>query len=492
MARVRIDPTRTLGQIDRRIYGNFAEHLGRCIYGGIYEPGSPLADEDGFRRDVLEAVRRLQVPVLRWPGGNFVSGYHWEDGIGPHTNRPVRRELAWFTEETNQFGTDEFLQFCRKVPTEPYICVNMGTGTLDEAANWVEYCNGTGSTYHADLRRKNGHESPYGVKLWGLGNEMYGKWQIGQRSPDSYATAAIEFGKLMKWTDPSIQLVLCGHDQRSSPGVISNQTEWNWTALTRAGHLADYLSMHAYWGKGEDEYTTVVSGPFATEEMIQQTWQLIHAARSETRLKRPIHIAFDEWNVWYRSSVKDNLEERYDLKDALAVAVFLQILQRNCRAVKIANLAQLVNVIAPIFTSRDGMFLQTIYWPLLAAVRYSGPVALDIWTDSDGFTPARGLAESLPYLSAGATIDAAAGKLYVSLVNLRRDAEEPVRLELVDTAVHAEGRLHLISGPSPDAVNSFEAPETVIMRSVRIDRLGSTSTITMPPHAAAVLELSLA
>ena len=179
MAKIKIDLERKLGQVDRRIYSGFIEHLGRCIYGGIYEEGSPLTDAHGFRTDVLDAVRALQLPILRWPGGNFVSGYHWIDGVGPVDKRPRKTELAWLTEESNHFGTDEFIQYCRTLKTEPYICVNMGTGTLDEAQAWVEYCNGTGNTYWANLRRQNGHAEPYGVKYWGLGNEMYGRWQIG-------------------------------------------------------------------------------------------------------------------------------------------------------------------------------------------------------------------------------------------------------------------------------------------------------------------------
>src|SRR5919201_1212901 len=210
MARISLDPDRALGRIDRRIFGAFIEHLGRCIYGGIFDEDSPLSDAQGFRRDVLEAARALRPPILRWPGGNFVSGYHWTDGIGPRDQRPRRLELAWHDEESNRFGTDEFIAYCRALGAEPYICINMGTGSLDEAQAWVEYCNGTGNSYWANQRRANGHPEPYRVRYWGLGNEMYGSWQIGAMSAEEYTAAGRRFAAIMHKTDPSIELVSCG------------------------------------------------------------------------------------------------------------------------------------------------------------------------------------------------------------------------------------------------------------------------------------------
>ncbi len=209
-ATLKIDLERRLGTIDPNIYGNFIEHLGRCIYGGIYDEGSPLADADGNRTDVLEAARKLRVTQLRWPGGNFGSGYHWQDGIGPKDARPARYDLAWFERESNRFGTDEFISTCRKLGTAPYIGVNIGTGTIDEASSWVEYCNRQGGTYFSDLRKKNGHPEPYAVKYWGIGNEIYGDWQIGHKNAADYAKMGLEFAKVMKWQDPSIKLVACG------------------------------------------------------------------------------------------------------------------------------------------------------------------------------------------------------------------------------------------------------------------------------------------
>jgi alpha-N-arabinofuranosidase len=247
MARITVDLDRQLGRVDRRSFSGFIEHLGRCIYGGIFDEGSPLADERGFRTDVLDALRPFQMPVLRWPGGNFVSGYHWLDGVGPRDERPRKSELAWLAEESNRFGTDEFIEYCRVLDTEPYICVNMGTGTIDEAQAWVEYCNGTGNTHRANLRRKNGHEEPYNVRYWGLGNELYGGWQLGAATADDYVKKAREFAKVMKLTDPSIELISCGKDGWS---------DWDRVVIDGLAPIVDYHSIHIYTGSS-DYYSNV-------------------------------------------------------------------------------------------------------------------------------------------------------------------------------------------------------------------------------------------
>src|SRR5207249_4867822 len=318
---------RRIGNVDRRIFGNFIEHLGRCIYGGIFEEGSPLSDGAGFRRDVLDAVRPLRVPVLRWPGGNFVSGYHWLDGVGPVADRPRRSELAWHAEESNRFGTNEFIQYCRAIGTEPYICVNMGNGTMDEARAWVEYCNGTGNTYWANQRRGNGHEAPYQVKYWGLGNEMYGRWQIGMLSAEDYVKKAIEFAKVMKWTDPSIQLVSCGQ---------TGWSDWDQTVLEGLASFVDYHSIHLYTGS-PDYYSNVLSAHQA-ERAIRSCKAIIERVRYTQNIARPIYIAYDEWNIWFKErDGKKGLEEKYTLSDALAVASYLNAFIRHSDSVKIAN-----------------------------------------------------------------------------------------------------------------------------------------------------------
>jgi alpha-L-arabinofuranosidase len=342
VARIKLDLDRRIGRLDRRVFGGFMEHLGRCIYGGIFDENSPLSDERGYRRDVLEAAKNLRIPILRWPGGNFVSGYHWTDGIGPREKRPRKLDLAWSTEESNRFGTDEFIEYCRMLETEPYICVNMGTGTIDEAQAWVEYCNGTGGTYWANLRRENGHDEPYNVRYWGLGNEMYGEWQIGALSAENYVSKAREFAKVMRWTDPNIELVGCG---------LSGLTDWDRVVIEGLAPFVDYHSIHIY--TGSDDYWSNVLAPHQADRALRTTRATIERARYERRVEHPIHVAYDEWNVWFREREQTSgLEERYNLSDALAVATYLNVFARHCETVKIANLAQMVNVIAFILAQK--------------------------------------------------------------------------------------------------------------------------------------------
>src|SRR6267143_919532 len=269
MTRISIDLARRLGTVDRRIFGQFIEHLGRCIYGGVYDEGSPLSDGRGFRRDVLDAARPLRIPILRWPGGNFVSGYHWLDGVGPRDRRPRRSELAWYAEESNRFGTDEFIEYCHVLGTEPFICMNMGSGTMDEAQAWVEYCNGTGNTSWANLRRQHGHAEPYRVRYWGLGNEMYGGWQIGNMNAHDYVKKARAFAMVMKRTDPSIQLIGCGQNGWS---------EWDEITLSGLAELVDFHSIHLYTG-GPDHYATVF-----------QSHQAARALRAADRTSHPYRV----------------------------------------------------------------------------------------------------------------------------------------------------------------------------------------------------------
>ena len=310
------------------------------------------------------------MPLLRWPGGNFVSGYHWIDGVGPRDERPRKSELAWLAEESNRFGTDEFIEYCRVLDTDPYICINMGTGTIDEAQAWVEYCNGTGNTHWANLRRKNGHEEPFNVRYWGLGNELYGGWQLGASTADDYVKKGREFAKVMKLTDPSIELISCGQNGWS---------DWDRVVIEGLAAIVDYHSIHIYTGSGD--YYRNVFQPHQAERAIRICAAMIEQARYNQRISRPIGIAYDEWNVWYRTrSAADRqagIEEQYDLSDALAIATYLNIFIRQCKDVPIANLAQMVNAIAPIFTNPDGLFLQTIYHPLRLYAEHAQAIALD-------------------------------------------------------------------------------------------------------------------
>ncbi|MBI2116236.1 MAG: alpha-N-arabinofuranosidase [candidate division NC10 bacterium] len=498
MAKIGIDLDRKIGTVDRRIFGNFVEHLGRCIYGGLFEEGSPLSDEKGFRRDVLEAVRRLRVPILRWPGGNFVSGYHWLDGVRPRENRPRRMELAWFAEESNRFGTDEFIQYCRAIETEPYVCVNMGSGTMDEAQAWVEYANGTGNTHWANLRRKNGYPEPHRVTYWGLGNEMYGGWQIGALEAQEYVKKARAFAMVMKRSDPRIVLVSCG------------QNGWNpWDEIVLEGlaSVVDYHSIHLY--TGHSDYHVNVFQPHQAERAVRICERVIERARYNQRVTHPIHIAFDEWNVWYRTRSHEDrvagIEERYTLADALAVATYLNIFIRYCRIVRIANLAQLVNAIAPIFTNRQGLFLQTIYHPLRLYAEHTRGIALDVHVDCDthelspaqeegGFGRRFHVADLGPFklLDAVATCDATGRQVTLAVVNRDRDREHRATIQLVGGGARSGVDVAEVNGAGPDAMNSFEHPEAVGVREQRMNLGGSTFEYVFPAHSITLLRLDMA
>jgi len=495
VARITLDTRQRIGAVDRRIFGGFIEHLGRCIYGGIFEEGSPLSDARGFRRDVLDALRPFRMPVLRWPGGNFVSGYHWLDGVGPKEQRPRRIELAWHGEEPNRFGTDEFIEYCHALDTEPFIVVNMGSGSMDEAQAWVEYCNGTGNTHWANLRRQHGHAEPYGVKYWGLGNEMYGKWQIGSLTPEDYVKKARKFAAMMKWTDPGIQLVSCGQQ---------GWNEWDRIVLEGLADLVDFHSIHLY--TGSDDYYTNVFHPHQADRALRICEGMIERIRYARRIDHPIHIAYDEWNVWYRErspeARRSGLEERYNLADAVAVATFFNIFIRHCHNVRMANLAQMVNVIAPIMTSPRGMFLQTIYHPFRLYAEHTREVALDVHVECEAHTVPPGeedvterphrIADLGPFalLDAAATCDLEGREISLAVVNRDHDRAIAATLRLLDGTIGSPARAYEVGGEDPGATNSFEHPNAVDVRERRVEGRGAHElSYTFPAHSVTVMRL---
>lgn len=485
MNRIQIDPSRTLGQISRHIFGGFAEHLGRCIYGGIYEPGSPLADDDGLRRDVLDALRRLAMPIMRYPGGNFVSGYRWMDGIGPRDQRPTRVDLAWGALEPNTFGTNEFVDFCRKIDTEPYLAVNCGDGDMREARDWVEYCNGTSDTALVKLRRQHGYDAPHGVKYWGIGNEVDGHWQIGFKTAQEYARAATEFAKIMKWADPSIKIVASAVSLWEGDIVERAQL-----LLEQAGNKIDYMGLHWYVGNFADDYDAYMATSELIEERLSSYEGLIRALRLDNQIQRPIHIAVDEWNVWYRTfrmdePPLDQLEEHYNLEDALVNAMQMNAFIRHARSVKMANIAQIVNVIAPIFTRPDGLFLQTIFYPFELYSRTCGETALDVFWDGDTFSG--GTYAGVRTLDVAATLRADANEIVVYVVNRSQTDAAETTLTLAEGAFAGPVELHVVNGPDVKAENSFEAPDTVGTRQTTLQAEGRSLTVAFEPHSVNAL-----
>jgi alpha-N-arabinofuranosidase len=497
-ATIQIHSGRHRGEIDKKIFGNFIEHLGRCITGGIFDEGSPLSDKEGFRKDVMSAVQEMGVPFLRWPGGNFSSNYNWRDGIGPRDKRPPRLEMAWGTVEDNRFGTHEFMDYVEKVGSEPYICMNLGTGSWVEAQQWVEYVNGTQDTEITRLRRKNGRDKPWNVKYWGLGNEMDGYWQMGHRSASDYGAFALEAAKLAKLTDPDVKLIAAG-SSNYRPG--SDWIGWNRTVLEYLKDYADYISLHLYVGNSGNDYADFVASPIEMDQKIETVAGIIdsalatrtdHVTGQLAKDGRRIYIAFDEWNVWYRARGSDQrgrriLEERYNLEDALVVAGFLNSLVNHADVVKIANLAQLVNVIAPIFTSDKGLFLQTIYYPLQLFSRNVKGKSLALLVDGPSYKTRR--FDKVPYIDASASIDG--NDLVVYVVNRHQSEAIEVKIELEDRSYSGPVTVAEVNGPDIKAENDF-GKTSVATRTSTVQAGGNSMTHGFPPHSYTQLKARLA
>jgi alpha-L-arabinofuranosidase len=489
--RIKIDLERIVGAIDPNIYGGFAEHLGRCIYGGVYDPGSPLSDADGLRRDVLSALKRLAMPVMRYPGGNFVSGYRWRDGVGPKDDRPARMELAWHDIEPNSFGTNEFVAFCRRLGTEPYLAVNVGDGDMREARDWLEYCNGTKDTALVKLRQRHGYERPHNVRYWGIGNEVDGPWQIGMKTPDEYARAFTEYAKVMKWTDPSIKLVASAVSVWDRHWVERTQL-----LVEQAGRLIDYLALHWYVGNNtergfaDDDYASYMAISEQMEDRLSGYEGLLRALQVANAMAELIPIAVDEWNVWYRTGNEEKLEEVYNLEDALAVAMHFNAFFRHARTVKMANLAQIVNVIAPIVTRADGLLLQTTFFPFEVIRRTAGSVALDVHWSGDTFSSVR--SPALRTLDVSATLDAKAKRLALFVVNRSPDEEMTAEIRLDAGRFAGPVAVEVINGPDVKSVNSFEHPDVVGVRDATLRASGTRFETSFEPHSVTALSFELA
>lgn len=465
------------------IYGHFIEHLGRCINGGIYEEGSPLSDSDGFRIDVLEKMKRLSPPVLRWPGGTFSKIYHWMDGIGKKEERKIKKNLIWGGIENNHFGTDEFIKYCRKINAEPFICVNMATGTPEEAANWVEYCNGRDNTYYANLRRQSGHEEPYNVKYWGLGNEEYAICDVGRlQDPKEYARTAWEFAKMMKLTDPNIKLIMVG-----------GTTEWNRVVLEELNPICDYLSLHFYGHTDEDDYTEIYRTLDDLEKQIQDTKDLIVQYDEKVEdfpmwyrfppRQNSIKIAVDEWNIWEKrtpTSIKDpyGLDMTYNYCDALWAAGVLNIFHRNADIVGLATLAQSVNVIGAIKTSKNKSICQTIFYPLEFYRKNCGGESL-YYTYSCGEIPSSKGKEPVKDLDISVTKD----KNTIVLMAINRNMNKEITIDVSFGGIEAKTIEHIeMNASSLEDINTFEDDDRIFFVNHEISSK-NLSTFTLNPHS---------
>jgi alpha-N-arabinofuranosidase len=491
-ARVYLDTNRLIGEISPLLFGGFAEHMGRCIYGGIYEPASPRADARGFRRDVLGALRDLNFSVIRYPGGNFLSGYHWRDGVGPREQRPRRRELAWHSIETNQFGANEFVTFCREIGAAPMLGVNMGTGSIEEASSLVEYCNAPRGTELADLRAAHGFPEPHKVQHWCLGNEMDGPWQIGHLEANEYAVKARETAKLMRWHDPNLKLTLCG----SSGDGMPTFPDWDRTALEACWEHVDFHSMHFYANNRQNDTASYLAMSAQFERFVDSLSAVLRYVKTKLRSKHEVYLSWDEWNVWYKNMIVDGqwaeaprlIEEVYNLEDALVVAQWLNVFMRRCDVLKMACLAQIVNVIAPILTETDALLKQTTYYPFMLFRRFAAGSSLDALVTSPHYATAQ--FGEMPLLDVSATHDAARNAGAVFLVNRSQTDALPVEIIWQNSAPGSVTALYQLTGTDPKAANTFEHPDLIVPRQLSaVPVIDKRITLQLPPLSFTALEV---
>lgn len=485
-----------IGKIDDKLYSSFTEHLGRCIYSGIYEPGHPTADENGYRQDVAELVKELGVPVIRYPGGNFVSCYDWHDGIGPKENRPKRMDYAWSTIETNEFGIDEFCQWAEKVGVEPMIAVNLGTGSIKDAGDLVEYCNHPGGTYWSDLRGKNGHPEPYNIKYWCLGNEMEGSWQAGHLSAEDYTKKAMEAAKIMRWVDPSIKLVACGSSYETLPTYL----EWDRIMLTELYNQVDYISTHNYTMNAGQGTTNFLASYKQLDTHIKNSAKVVEFVKAKNHFDKDIKICLDEWNVWNFQDIKLDsladldglttfemtsaekwetapsiLQEKYSLLDALVVGGLGITLLNNVDTVEIACLAQLINVIAPITTVRGGgVFKQTIYHPFHMLSKYGRGTTMKAAIEAPTYTSEFG---ELPIVESAVVYDETKEEIRVFALNCSQDEDTEFTVELQSYG-NKKLKKHLaLFGDDPEMRNTIDQPDNVVMKEMDIAETSGTTAV---------------
>ncbi|RHW18918.1 alpha-N-arabinofuranosidase [Sphingomonas gilva] len=488
-SRIIADKDFIVAPLDRRVFGTFVEHMGRCVYGGIYEPGHPTADADGFRGDVLALTRELGPTTVRYPGGNFLSGYNWEDGVGPKEDRPVRLDLAWGSTETNQFGTNEFMAWVRKAGIEPMFAVNLGTRGPAEAQNLLEYCTHPGGTKYSELRKSHGYPEPYDIKFWCLGNEMDGPWQTGAKTAYEYGRIATETAKVMRWTKGDLQLAACGSSARTMPTYGA----WEYEVLDQCFDQVDFISLHQYFENHENEVDRFLTVIDDLESFIVEVAAIADAVAAKRRSAKRIMLSVDEWNVWYRARSGEQLrsatweqapkllEEIYNFEDALVVGGALLVMMNNADRVKSACIAQLVNVIGPIMTETGGpAWRQTIFHPFAQASRYGHGEVLRLNIDTGSFKA--GNQDAAPLLVATAVHDAETGQATIFALNRSTDQEMALSAELRGLGERALAEGLELHHPDIKAINSKDDPDQVAPTAhERVAVEGETLSATLKP-----------
>lgn len=498
-ARITVDPDLVVGPVRRRTFGSFVEHLGRCVYTGIHEPGHPSADQSGFRTDVLDLVKELGVGTVRYPGGNFVSAYRWEDGVGPVDQRPVRLDLAWHSTEPNAFGLDEFMAWCAAADVEPMMAINLGTRGIAEAVDIVEYCNIAGGTALSDKRRANGAELPYKVKMWCLGNEMDGPWQVGHKTAYEYGRLAAEVGRAMRMVDPDLELVACGSSGTGMPTF----GEWERVVLTETYDVVDLISAHAYYYEEDGDLGSFLASAVDMDEFIEGVAATADAVGAAKKSAKKIHISFDEWNVWYQKRAESKvpegddwpvapvlLEDRYDVADAVVVGNLLISLLRHADRVHSASLAQLVNVIAPIMTAPGGpAWRQTTFHPFALTARYARGDVLRVPVHAETYETAR--YGEVPLVDAVATHDADRGEVAIFVVN--RSTTDATAVEADLRAVGDGSVIEALALSHPDRTWHATAEDATsvlpaALPGVRLE--GGTLSAVLPPVSWAMVRVA--
>ena len=471
---IKIDFDRKIGEIDPNIYGGFLEPIRTVVYGTLYDPSSSFADENGFRKDYMEIIRELKVPVIRWPGGNYVSGYNWEDGIGPKEQRPARLDLAWHQIENNQMGTDEYIKFCNLVGAENFICINAGTGSLDDARHWAEYCNYEKGTYYSDLRRKYGNEEPFNVKYWALGNEIDGPWQMGQKSVEDYVKFAKEAAKLIRWVDSDVKLIACGASNYR-PDDFNRWIDWDDYVLQQMVGTIDYISVHRYVTEALKEdrgFSSMVSLNLDLEQKIEMVEALILKAMMKSGSERPVYISFDEWGARGRG-----------LLGPIMIALHLNSFVRHADIVKMANLTMLTSLVG---NSPDGDFKNSLFMAFYLYSNNCHGTALDVSTQCKTYS--NEIFNDIPYLDVSAVLNAADKKLVVNVVN--RHETDAIETEIVLQTGDFTGNaaVHEVNGENLEATNTKDRQEVQIVTN-DIKFKGNTLTYSFPAHSLTQIEI---
>ncbi len=499
-ARLTLDPHFTVGKVERRLFGSFVEHLGRCVYDGIHEPGHPTADADGFRQDVLELVKELGVSTIRYPGGNFVSGFRWEDSVGPLGARPRRLDLAWHSTEPNVVGLDEFARWLSKTGSELMYAVNLGTRGVQEALDVLEYTNIRSGTMLSDARVANGRSEPYAVKMWCLGNEMDGPWQLGHRSAEDYGKLASQVAKGMRQLDPSLELVVCG----SSNAQMDSFGSWERTVLEHTYEDVDFISCHAYYEERNGDAASFLASAVDMDHFIESVVATADSVGAALKSAKRINISFDEWNVWYVSRYHDVdqitdietwpvaprlLEDSYSVLDAVVVGSLLISLLKHADRVTAASLAQLVNVIAPIMTEPGGAtWRQTTFFPFAITSRLATGMALDVKLQSDSYNTARFGTVNL--VDAVATHDEENGSTSIFLVNRNQSDSTTVSIDVSHLGGVSIAETHTLADDDMYAANTLEDQDRVRVAenaSARVEN--GMLTVLLPPVSWSAISL---